>query len=148
MKNKTNISPQDEKFLDEVDAILGVTDDEEISSELDDCGVDPDAVRLELFQRIRRRATEKFTSRGEEIPPLMSDALRQLRPPSPEEQRTIDSNTAMSRVKDFLASLSAPASPSASFAPAFRNKAGEISKRDEEILREQQRLLEADAEKE
>jgi len=86
MTNKT--SEKDEPFLDQVDALLGAPESaEDLASELKQCGIDPEELRQAAFQRIRRYATQQYSSRGVDLPTRMSEALSQLRPPTPLEEK-------------------------------------------------------------
>jgi len=80
----------------------------------------------------------------------MSEALKQMRPPTPEEEKAAQSKKVNTRVEDFLALLkqagSAFAAPTA-FAPAYRNKQEESSDGDEELIRKQQEDLDSEGDK-
>ena len=148
MKKTTTITEQDRKFLDQLDALTGDQEPSaaELGAELKECGIDPDELQKTTFQAIRARATEKYSSRGVSLPPLMSEALRQMRPPTPEEQAEALTQRATSRVQSFLASLKGVGEAFASersFAPAYRNKGEDIPESDKEILRDQQKDLDS-----
>jgi hypothetical protein len=149
MKNLKNISAQEQEFLDKVDALVGSAEASaaDIASELEQAGIDPEELRRAAFQRIRSFANEKYTARGMNLPPRMSEALKQMRPPTTEEEKSAQSKKANTRVQDFLASLkqtgSALTAPTA-FAPAYRNKQEETPDGDDELIRKQQEDLDSE----
>ena len=146
MKKPNPISDQDREFLEQLDALIGSAEPtaEELAADLEECGVDPKALKEATFQALRAYATANYSSKGAALPPLMSEALKQMRPPSPEEQAAARSERATSRVKSLLASLRGVGeslSSGQSFAPAFRNKQEGMPDSDKEILRQQQEEL-------
>ena len=148
MTNKT--SEQDEPFLDQMDALLGASESaEDLASELKQCGIDPEELRQAAFQRIRRYATQQYSSRGVDLPARMSEALSQLRPPTPLEEKASREERVNSRVQDMLASIMNAGnsfSVPASFAPAYRNKKDETPESDKQLLEEQQKKLDGESE--
>jgi hypothetical protein len=148
MTNKT--SEKDEPFLDQMDALLGAPESaEDLASELKQCGIDPEELRQAAFQRIRRYATQQYSSRGVDLPARMSEALSQLRPPTPLEEKASREERANSRVQDMLASIMNAGnsfSVPGSFAPAYRNKKDETPESDKQLLEEQQKKLDGEGE--
>lgn len=153
MKKKVDVSKNAREFLKRFDALTDTTADcerAELEEELRACGVDPDRARSVAYDRLRKLATHHYTSLGKDVPAQMSQALRQLRPPSPEEVEKKKKSAASSKVKEFLSNIRSGAGAilqtgtlNQSFAPAFRMKAGEVSKEDEDILSAQQADLDA-----
>ena len=149
MKKLRNISAQEQEFLNKVDALVRSAEApaSDIVSELEQFGINSDELQHAAFQRIRSFANEKYTSRGMNLPPRMSEALKQMRPPTPEEEKAAQSKKANTRVQDFLASLkqagTAFAAPTA-FDPAYRNKQEETSGGDEDLIRKQQEDLDSE----
>lgn len=146
MKKPKNLSAQDRAFLDRIDALVGNSEMSapDLAAELEQLGIDPNDLRQVAFQRIRSFATEKYSSRGVDLPLRMSEALRQMRPQAPEEQEAAYSARATSRVRNLLASLkqvgntfSAPGT----LAPAYRNKQENMPESDERLLEQQQKDL-------
>jgi hypothetical protein len=151
MKNPKNISAQDQAFLDQIDALLGISETSapDLALELELFGIDPNELRQAAFKRIRSFATEKYSSRGLDMPHLMSEALRQLRPPTPQEQEAAQSARAESRVQGLLSSLKLAGNAyftPAPFAPAYRNKQEGTPESDEQLVEEQQRDLDGEDE--
>jgi hypothetical protein len=88
MKKPKNISERDRAFLDQIDALIGDPEPspKELAAELEQVGLDSDELRDVAFQRIRSFATQEYSSKGKYLPIRLSEALKQLRPPTPEEQ--------------------------------------------------------------
>lgn len=153
MKKIKNISEQHRAFLDQIDALIGdrQPSPEELAAELEQLGLDPGELRNEAFQRIRSFATQKYSSKGKDLPIRLSEALKQLRPPTPEEQEASRAERAKSRVQGILAAIrnvgtSSVAGPG-DFAPAYRNKKeGETSESDQKLLEDQQKQLDGEHE--
>ncbi len=153
MKKPNSISDQDRRLLEQLDALVGDMEPSsaELAAELEACEVDPKGLRESVFQRIRAYATEQYSSRGVDLPPMMSGALKQMRPPTSQEQEAARTERAASRVQNLLASLrraSESLSPNISFAPAYRNKQEDTPGSDEELLRQQQEDLDRKAKRE
>ena len=86
---KPNRSQKDAEFVKRLDALIGAPDGRDNSAldeDLRECGIDPKQLREVAYERIRSIATQKFISLGKDCPPQMREALRQLRPPTPEEE--------------------------------------------------------------
>jgi hypothetical protein len=85
----------------------------------------------------------------------MREALRQLRPPTPEEEELNRRSQAASTVQSLLSSIKAgvtsvlanPVSSGAAFAPAFRNKQEELTQKDRDLLNSQQSELDSGQDK-
>jgi hypothetical protein len=79
----------------------------------------------------------------------MVEAIRQFRPPTPEEEEQNKRSQATSTVQSLLSSIKAgvtsvladPAPAGATFAPAFRNKQEELTQKDHDLLNAQQSEL-------
>lgn len=150
MKKPNPISDQDREFLDQLEALIGSAEPTaaELAAELEECGVDPKELKESTFHAVRAYATANYSSKGHSLPPLMSEALKQMRPLSSEEQAAARLERATSRVKDLLAALRGVGeslSSDRSFAPAFRNKQEGMPDSDNEILRQQQEELDQKA---
>ena len=146
---KPNRSQKDAEFVKRLDALIGAPDGRDNSAldeDLRECGIDPKQLREVAYERIRSIATQKFTSLGKDCPPQMREALRQLRPPTPEEEELNRRSQAASTVQSLLSSIKAgvtsvlanPVSSGAAFAPAFRNKQEELTQKDRDLLNSQQ----------
>jgi hypothetical protein len=150
MKKTNKTSDKDETFLDQMDALLGTPESaEDLATELKQCGIDPEELRRTAFERLRKYATQQYSSRGEELPARMSEALSQLRPSTPLEEKTSREERASSRVRDMLAQImnaGSTFSMPASFAPAYRNKKDETPESDKQLLEEQQKKLDGEGE--
>jgi hypothetical protein len=152
MKKPKDKSDKDRVFLDQIDALVGDPNSspKDLAVELEQFGLDPDELRDQAFQRIRSFATQKYSSKGRELPVRMSEALRQLRPPTPQEQQASLAERAKSRVQDILAAIKdAGASTFAvpgDFAPAYRNKEEETPESDKKLLEDQQKQLDGEDE--
>lgn len=126
--------------------------DEELRAELEQVGVDGDALSRKAHEYLRGLATHQFSSLGRDVPQEMNVALRQLKPPTPEQERDRVKSGADARVKRIidaardktslvLSSIAASASVQPDY--AFRNK-GDLSESDLEILRAGEEELKAD----
>jgi hypothetical protein len=152
MKKPKNISEKDRAFLNHIDALLGNPEPSpnDLAAELEQFGLNPDELRNEAFQRIRSFATQKYSSKGKQLPARMSEALRQLRPPTPTEQQASLAERAKSRVQSILATIQDTGSTTfvvpATFAPAYRNKEDETHESDKKLLEDQQKELDGEGE--
>jgi len=152
MKKPKNLSEKDRAFLTHIDALLGTQEPSpnDLAAELEQFDLNADELRNEAFQRIRSFATQKYSSKGKELPARMSEALRQLRPPTPAEQRASLAERAKSRVQNFLAAIKDTgfntfAEP-ATFGLAYRNKEDETPESDKKLLEDQQKELDGEGE--
>jgi hypothetical protein len=155
---KPNRSQKDAEFVKRLDALIGTPDGRDNSAldeDLRECGIDPKQLREVAYERIRSIATQKFTSLGKDCPLQMREALRQLRPPTPEEEELNRRSQAASTVQSLLSSikvgvtsvLANPVSSGAAFAPAFRNKQEELTQKDRDLLNSQQSELDSGQDK-
>lgn len=155
---KPNRSEKDATFVKRLDALTGVPNDRDkpaLDEDLRECGIDPNQLRKVAYDRIRNIATQKYTALGKDCPPQMQEALRQLRPATPEEEEQSKRSQATSTVQSLLSSLktgmasllpsAAPAGPT--FAPAFRNKQEELTQKDRDLLNSQQSDLDSGPDK-
>lgn len=151
---KPNRSQKDAEFLKRLDALTSPSDEPDksaVDEDLHACGVDPNQLRKVAFDRIRSIATQKYTPFGKDCPPQMQEALRQLRPPTPEEVEQNKRSQATATMQSLLSSIKAgvtsvlanPAPAGASFAPAFRNKQEELTQKDRDLLNAQQSELDS-----
>ena len=151
MKTPKKTSEQDDVILNRMDALLGTGEaSEDLISELRQLGIDAEELKGTAFQRIRALATQKYSSRGEDLPARMGEALSQLRPPTPVEEQARRKERANSRVKDMLAAIKNAGSSfsvPARFAPAYRNKETETPESDKELLEDQQKELDGEGER-
>jgi len=152
MKKPKNISERDRAILDQIDALIGDPEPspKELAAELEQVGLDSDELRDVAFQRIRSFATQKYSSKGKDLPVRLSEALKQLRPPTPEEQEASRAERAKSRVQGILAAIknvgSSTFATPGNFAPAYRNKEEETSESDKKLLEDQQKQLDGEGE--
>jgi hypothetical protein len=152
MKKPKNISERDRAFLDQIDALIGDPEPspKELAAELEQVGLNPDELRDVAFQRIRSFATQKYSSKGKDLPVRLSEALKQLRPPTPEEQEASRAERAKSRIQGILAAVknvgTSTFATRGNFAPAYRNKEEETSESDKRLLEDQQKQLDGEDE--
>jgi hypothetical protein len=152
MKKPKNISERDRAILDQIDALIGDPEPspKELAAELEQVGLDSDELRDVAFQRIRSFATQKYSSKGKDLPVRLSEALKQLRPPTPEEQEASRAERAKSRVQGILAAIknvgSSTFATPGNFVPAYRNKEEETSESDKKLLEDQQKQLDGEGE--
>jgi hypothetical protein len=150
MKIPNKMNEKDQAVLDKFDALLGsVESSYDVTSELQQFGLNAEDLRSAAFQRIRERATQRYSSRGKDIPPKMGEALAQLKPPTAAEEHALKEKRAVQHVQNFLAAVrtaGASAFQPLSLAPAFRNKEDETPESDRQLLDEQQKQLDDEGE--
>jgi hypothetical protein len=155
---KPKRSEKDATFVKRLDALTGVANERDkaaLDADLRECGIDPNQLRKVAYDRIRNIATQKYTSLGKDYPPQMREALRQLRPPTPEEEELNKKSQAASAVQGLLSSIKSgiasvlanPAPGGATFAPAFRNRQEELTQKDRDLLHSQQSDLDSEPDK-
>jgi hypothetical protein len=150
MKKPNRISEKDRAFLDQVDALLDSPESSsnDLKDELQELGLDSEELQKAAFQRIRSFATQKYSSKGQDLPVRMSEALKQLRPPTAEEQQASSAERAKSRVQGLLAAIknvgTNPLAVPANLAPAYRNKEEETPESDKKLLEDQQKQLDGE----
>ena len=147
MKKLKNVSAQDQALLDQIDALIvdAASSANELATELEQSGLDPHELREAAFQRIRSFATQKYSSKGKDLPVRMREALKQLRPLTPAEEEASRAQRAKSRIHGILAAIKDVGTTSfvgpGNFAPAYRNKEEETPEADKKLLEEQQKQL-------
>ena len=150
MKMPNKMNEKDQAVLDKFHALLGHDESpDDLSSELQQFGVNAEELRSAAFQRIRERATQQYSSRGKDIPSKMLEALAQLRPPTAAEEHALKEKRAVQHVQNFLAAVRTAGTSTfqpLSLAPAFRNKEGETPEADQQLLDEQQKQLDDEGE--
>ncbi len=153
-KINSNRFDKDDGFLKRLDALTGSSEDRDSSTvkeQLRERGVDPDLLRKAAYDRLRQSATQRYSSQGKNVPPQMVEALRQLRPPTPEEEEQTRTAEAASKVQSLLDHIKAGIAAVVDnnneigdFAPAFRNKKGQVSRSDSDLLNSHQSELDSE----
>jgi hypothetical protein len=150
MKMPNKMNEKDQAVLDKFHALLGRDESsDDLSSELQQFGVNAEDLRSVAFQRIRERATQQYSSRGKNIPSRMQEALAQLRPPTAAEEHALKEKRAVEHVQNFLAAVRTAGTSAfqpLSSAAAFRNKEDETPESDQQLLDEQQKQLDDEGE--
>ena len=150
MKMPNKMNEKDQAVLDKFGALLGGDESsDDLSSELQQFGLNAEDLRSAAFQRIRKRATQQYSSRGKNIPSKMREALAQLKPPTAAEEHVLKEKRAVQHVQSFLAAVrtaGAGAFQPFSLTPAFRNKEDETPESDQQLLDEQQKQLDDEGE--
>jgi len=150
MKVPNKMNEKDQAVLDKFNALLGREESsDDLSSELQQFGLNAEELRSAAFKRIRDRATQQYSSRGKDIPPRMREALAQLRPPTPAEEQARKEKSAVQHVQNFLAAVRGAGTNAfqpLSLAPAFRNKEDGTPESDQQLLDEQQKQLDDEGE--
>jgi hypothetical protein len=150
MKVPNKMNEKDQAVLDKFNALLGRDESsDDLSSELQQFGLNAEELRSDAFKRIRDRATQQYSARGKDIPPRMRKALAQLRPPTPAEEQARKEKGAVQHVQNFLAAVRGAGTNAfqpLSLAPAFRNKEDETPESDQQLLDEQQKQLDDEGE--
>jgi len=143
-------------FLNKIDALSSPPEERDraaLQEDLCDCGIDPEELRKRTHDRLRAIATHNYVSLGKDCPPRLREALRQLKPLSPEEEEKKQTSQAASRIGDLLSSiksgvistLSAPLAGNKAPAHAFRNKKKGLTQKDRDLLETHQSEVDAEA---
>jgi hypothetical protein len=155
-KTKRKGREKNTAFLNKVDALSSSSDERDraaVQEGLRDCGIDPEELRKRTHDRLRAIATHNYISLGKDCPPRLKEALRQLKPLSPEEEEQKQTSRAASRINDLLSSirsgvistLTAPLSGNAAAGHAFRNKKKDLTHKDRDLLKTHQSEVDAEA---
>jgi hypothetical protein len=122
---------------------------DDLEAEINEFGVEAAILDQKAYERFKESAHHHFVSLEKKVPAAMSAALRQLKPPTEQQQRAQLTESATSRIKGILSAVQSKTSsvmgsvagvPQQSPAYAFRNK-GDLTKRDLELLEDAQREL-------
>ncbi len=143
-------------FLNKIDALSSSSDERDraaLRDDLRDCGIDSEELRERTHDRLRAIAMHNFISLGKDCPARLKEALRQLKPPSPEEEEKKQTSQAASRINDLLSriksggisALTAPPSGNKAPAHAFRNKKKDLTQKDRDLLETHQSEVDAEA---
>ena len=156
--NKTNKEKED-LFLERLAALSPAPDECDqsmIEAELRECGIDTDELRKDVHARLLRLANHDYITLDKECPPKLRDFLRQMRPPTPEEEAQREKARAASKISDLLSSirsgiasaLTSPAVQAQNPARGFRNKKTELTEKDRDLLKSQQAEIDAESDDE
>ncbi len=124
--------------------------DEELSLELAALGMRTETLEETAYKRLRQLASERFSWSGQALPSRLATALRELRPPSAEEEKAKTTVFAKRALQDIfravaqpniLTSLTASASEQPAF--SFRSK-GDLTASDQELLESEQAEVDDD----
>ena len=150
MKVPDKMNEKDQAVLDKFNALLGRDESsDDLSSELQQFGLNAEDLEVLRFKRIRERATQQYSSRGKDIPSRMREALAQLRPPTAAEEHAMKEKSAVQHVQNFLAAVRGAGTSAfqpLNLAPAFRNKEDETPESDQQLLDEHQKQLDDEGE--
>jgi hypothetical protein len=155
-KKKEKKSEDEDLFLDRLAALseaLDEGDESTLEEHLIECGIDPAELRRAAYDRLRLIASQNYTTLGRDCPPKLRDALRQMRPPTPEEEQERQKSQATSKINDLLSSirsgitsaLAPPATEAESLAHAFRNKKKELTQKDRDLLKAHQDEIDSES---
>jgi hypothetical protein len=155
-RKKENKSEKENLFLDRLAALSAAPDEGDESTLEDDllaCGIDPAELRKVAHDRLRRIANQDYISLGRDCPPKLREFLRQMRPPTPEEELAKQKTQAASKINDLLSSirsgitsaLTSAAPPVESMAHAFRNKKKALTQKDRDLLKAHQDEIDSES---
>jgi hypothetical protein len=124
-----------------------------LDDDLRECGIDPTELRTIAHDRLRRVANHNYATLDKETPAKLKDFLRQMQPPTPEEQRRKEQAQATSKISDLLSSIrsriastfGAPILRTGSLGYSFRNKKKELTQRDRDLLDSHQSKIDAES---
>jgi hypothetical protein len=155
-RKNENKSEKENLFLDRLAALSAAPDEVDESTLEDDllaCGIDPAELRKVAHDRLRRIANQDYISLGRDCPPKLREFLRQMRPPTPEEEQVKQKSQAASKINDLLSgirsgitsALSHPAPRADSVALAFRNKKKALTQKDRDLLKAHQDEIDSES---
>lgn len=153
--NKTNKEKED-LFLDRLAALSPAPaegNQSVIEAELSECGIDRAELRKDVHGRLLRLANHDYITLDRECPPKLRDFLRQMRPPTPEEEAQREKSRATSKISDLLSNirsgivsaLTPPAPHAQNPAQAFRNQRTELTEKDRDLLKSHQSEIDAES---
>jgi hypothetical protein len=162
MSKKRNNSDRDKRreqekaFLNRLAALTAAgegRDQPALEDDLRECGIDPAELRKVAHDRLRRVANHNYSTLDNETPPKLRDFLRQMRPPTPEEERQKEQSQAAFKISDLLSSIrsgiastfGAPVPRTENLGHAFRNKKEELTQRDRDLLNSHQSEIDAES---
>src|ERR1700723_1000480 len=124
-----------------------------LDDDLRECGIDPTELRTIAYDRLRRVANHNYSTLDKETPPKLRDFLRQMRPPTPEEEQGKEQAQAASKINDLLSSIRSgiastfrlPVGRTENLGHAFRNKKEELTQRDRDLLKSHQSEIDAES---
>ena len=145
--------------MDRLAALTSAPDEGEEASleeDLRECGIDSAELRKVAHDRLRLLANQNYISLGRDCPPKLQEFLRQMRPPSAEEEEAQQKSQAASKINDLLSSIRSgvvsalipPATRTENLAHAFRNKKKELTKKDQHLLNSHQDEIDSESEEE
>lgn len=143
-------------FLDRLTALSSSADELDESAleeDLRECGIELTELQKVAHDRLRRLANHNYITLEKECPPKLGEFLRQMRPPTEEEQHKRENSKAISKISDLLSTirsgitsaLSPPESQITAPAAAFRNKKKELTQKDRDLLESQQSEIDSEA---
>jgi hypothetical protein len=162
MSKKRNNSDRDKRreqervFLNRLTALTPAAegrDQSALDDDLRECGIDPAELRKIAHDRLRRVASHNYATLDKEIPPKLRDFLRQMRPPTVEEEWRQEQSKAASKINDLLSSIRSgvastigiPATRTTNLGYSFRNKKGELTQQDLDLLNSHQSEIDAES---
>jgi len=159
MSKKKKNHEKENLLIDRLAALSSAPDDGDESSlakDLLECGIDPSQLRKVAHDRLRLLANQNYISLGRDCPPKLKEFLRQMQPPSPEEEEAQRKSDAASKINDLLSSIRSgvaaalipPAPRTESLAQAFRNKKKELTPKDRDLLKSHQDEIDSESEDE
>ena len=101
---------QERVFLNRLAALTSTAEGHDqlaLDDDLRDCGIDPTELRKIAHDRLRRVANHSYSTLDKETPAKLRDFLRQMRPPTPEEEQRNEQAQATSKISDLLSSIRA-----------------------------------------
>jgi hypothetical protein len=140
---KRNKLDKEKLFLDKLAALTSSADGRDQTTLEDDlrvCGIDPADLRKVAHDRFWQLAKRNYISLGKDSPEKLQEFLRQLRPPTADEEEQKQKSEAASTINGLLANIRTgipsalgPISPLDDVAYAFRNKNKKLTQKDREL---------------
>jgi hypothetical protein len=152
---KRNKLDREKLFLNRLAALTSGADDRDQTTLEDDlrtCGIDPAELRKVAHDRFWQLAKRNYISLGKDSPEKLKDLLRQLRPPTPDEEEQKQKSQAGSTITDLLANIRTgiasavrPLTPLDDVAHAFRNKNKKLTQKDRDLLKAHQAEIDSES---
>ncbi len=152
---KRNKLDKEKLFLNKLAALTSGADDRDQAALEDDlraCGIDPADLRKLAHDRFWQLAKRNHISLGKDSPRKLQEFLRQLRPPTAEEEEQKQKLGAASTITGLLANIRTgvasalrPLSLPDDVAYAFRNKNKKLSQKDRDLLKSHQSEIDSES---
>jgi hypothetical protein len=124
-----------DRLFDSAEEVLGPIEEmtgDDVTEMLEESGIDTEALSRRMYERLSEVAG-RYYSKNQDVPVQLAQALNEFRPA---DTHTSDPETAAERAKQWVAKLLAPkpAARRLEVGYSFRNRKGELSGQDSDVL--------------